>query len=93
MDPLSISSGIIAILHLSGKIIASCSRYISAVKDAPSDLRVIMAEVASLQSLVRMLDLHLVLQVDLEDTHNPALLSLSKDWMDPCGDAKTRSRD
>jgi len=57
MDPLSITAAIISVVQITGKVISTCSSYITAVKDAPSDLRLIVAEVASLQSVIRMLDM------------------------------------
>lgn len=57
MDPLSLTASVIGVLQLTGAIISSCSAYISAVKDAPKDLRVIMMEIGSLQAIVRVLDL------------------------------------
>ncbi|KAH9904467.1 hypothetical protein F4778DRAFT_63806 [Xylariomycetidae sp. FL2044] len=57
MDPLSLTASIIAILDISGKIIGFCSTYISAIKHAPSDLRIIRAEIEALQAITRLLDL------------------------------------
>jgi Fungal N-terminal domain of STAND proteins len=57
MDPLSITANVIAILQLTSTIISSCTAYISAVKDAPKDLRAIMIEVGSLQAIIRVIDL------------------------------------
>ncbi|KAK4233039.1 ankyrin repeat-containing domain protein [Achaetomium macrosporum] len=49
--------GVIAVVDFSGKIIAACSTYISTLKDAPNELFLIRAEVASLRDIVRTLDL------------------------------------
>ena len=57
MDPLSITAAVIGIVDFSGKIIIACSTYISTLKDAPNELLLIRAEVASLQDIVRTLDL------------------------------------
>ena len=57
MDPLSLTAAVLGVLDFSGKIIAACSTYISTLKDAPNELILIRAEVASLQDLVRTLDL------------------------------------
>ncbi len=57
MDPLSITAAVVGIVDFSGKIIAASSTYISTLKDAPNELFLIRAEVASLQEIVRTLDL------------------------------------
>jgi hypothetical protein len=57
MDPFSITAGVITVVDFSGKVIAACSTYISTLKDAPNELFLIRAEVASLRDIVRTLDL------------------------------------
>ncbi|KAL1837583.1 hypothetical protein VTJ49DRAFT_3624 [Mycothermus thermophilus] len=57
MDPFSITAGVITVVGFSGKVIAACSTYISTLKDAPNELFLIRAEVASLWDIVRTLDL------------------------------------
>jgi hypothetical protein len=71
MDPLSITVSVIAILQLTGTIMSSCNAFISAVKDAPKDLRAIMIEIGSLQAIIRVLDLP-----TLDPAHSRLLESL-----------------
>lgn len=56
MDALSITASIIAIVGLAGKVVSSCRSYLSAIRDAPSDLRTILIEVSSLKNLVENLE-------------------------------------
>jgi hypothetical protein len=57
MDPLSITSSVIAIIQISTKIVSVCSDYIRDVKDAPSDLRKVMLEVAAVKGIFEALGL------------------------------------
>jgi len=57
MDPLSITSSVIAIIQISTKIVSVCSDYIRDAKDAPSDLQKIMLEVAALKGIFEALSL------------------------------------
>jgi len=56
MDPLSVSASIIAILGLADKIIFVCRKYVSSVKDAPDDLRVLLIHLGNLRSVIENLD-------------------------------------
>jgi hypothetical protein len=57
MDPLSITSGVIAIIQISTGIVSICSDYVRDVKDAPSDLRKIMVEIAAVKGIFEALSL------------------------------------
>lgn len=57
MDPLSITSGVIAIIQISTGIVSVCLDYVRDVKDAPSDLRKIMLEVAAVKGIFEALSL------------------------------------
>ena len=59
MDPLSITTSVIAVIRLAGKIISLCQGYVNTMKDAPSDLRTIMIEAGSLKSVVTSLEFFL----------------------------------
>jgi hypothetical protein len=69
MDPLSITSGVIAIIQISTGIVSICLDYVRDVKDAPSDLRKIMLEVAALKGIFETLS---VLIAPTEDDHSVA---------------------
>jgi hypothetical protein len=56
MDPLSITSGVIAVIKISTAIVSICLDYARDVKDAPSDLRKIMIEVAAVKGIFEALD-------------------------------------
>lgn len=56
MDPLSITSGVIAIIQIATKIISVCKRYISDVKNAPDDLRNIMIELGNVKCVLEVFE-------------------------------------
>jgi hypothetical protein len=56
MDPLSITASVIALIQISSTIISVCKGYISAVKDAPHDLRTCLIEVGSIKSVLEVLE-------------------------------------
>jgi hypothetical protein len=57
MDPLSITSGVIAVIQLATQIISVCQDYITNVQDAPTDLRSIIIEVGSINSVLGVIKL------------------------------------
>jgi hypothetical protein len=57
MDPLSITSGAIAIIQIASSVISLCKDYISSVADAPKDLRTILIEVGSIKCVLETLEL------------------------------------
>jgi Fungal N-terminal domain of STAND proteins len=57
MDPLSITSGVIAVIQLATQIISVCQDYITNVQDAPTDLRNIIIEVGSINSVLGVIKL------------------------------------
>lgn len=59
MDPLSIFASVITVIGLADKIITLCQGYVASMKDAPSNLRTIMVETASLKSVVTSLEFFL----------------------------------
>ncbi|MCJ1307340.1 hypothetical protein MMC25_000986 [Agyrium rufum] len=57
-DPLSVSSGIAGLLALSGSILSKGYQYVTAVKDAPRNLRHLLRETSALDTLLdQLLDL------------------------------------
>lgn len=56
MDPLSITSSIIAMIQISDRIVSACKHYITTAKDAPRDLRTIVIEVGSVKSVLEVLE-------------------------------------
>ena len=57
MDPLSLAAGIIATIQIAERVIALCKRYLEAVQDAPSDLRIIFIEASTLKTILDNLQL------------------------------------
>jgi Fungal N-terminal domain of STAND proteins len=57
MDPLSVTAGVIAIVQIVDRITSTCRAYITAVKDAPRDLRTIVIEVESIKCILGILEL------------------------------------
>ena len=59
-DPLSVVASLIAVLQISGTVIAYCYEYCSCVKGASKDLLILLSEVTSLRNilerLIRLLD-------------------------------------
>ncbi|KAH6884219.1 hypothetical protein B0T10DRAFT_609019 [Thelonectria olida] len=52
MDPFSITAGIIAFVQMADRVIGLCKQYLETVRDAPSDLRVILIEVSTVKTLL-----------------------------------------
>jgi hypothetical protein len=83
MDPLSITAGVIAIIQIADRIISVCKDYITAVKDAPNDLRTILIEVGSVKSLLEVTELLI-----LKRTHgNNSVLESSEGPLRGCEEA------
>ena len=57
MDPLSLTASVIAIIQLADRIISVCKEYVTTVKDAPNDLRVIIIEAGSVKCVLELLEL------------------------------------
>lgn len=57
MDPLSIAASTFAIVQIADRIITLCKVYISGVRDAPGELRLIIIEVGSVKCLLEALEL------------------------------------
>jgi Fungal N-terminal domain of STAND proteins len=57
MDPLSITSGVIAIIQIANTVISVCKDYVTSVTDAPKDLRTILIEVGSIKCVLETLEL------------------------------------
>lgn len=49
-------ASLIAVVGLADKIISRCHRYLSAVKDCPSDLRMILIETSSIKAVIQNLE-------------------------------------
>ncbi|KAH0553118.1 hypothetical protein GP486_006694 [Trichoglossum hirsutum] len=56
MDPLSIVASVAAIIQITDRIISICKSYITTVKDAPRDLRMIMIETGSIRIVLEVLE-------------------------------------
>jgi ankyrin repeat protein len=52
MDPLSAAASAIAVIQLSASVLGTCYKYISQVKDAPTDVARIVSEVGSLKAIL-----------------------------------------
>ena len=53
---MEFAASLIAIVGLADNIISRCRRYISGVKDCPTDLRTILVETSSLKSVIENLE-------------------------------------
>lgn len=56
MEPFSLAASVITVIQLSERVISLCKRYVTSMKDAPKDLRIIMMEAGSVKSVVSNLD-------------------------------------
>lgn len=48
-EAVAVAASVIAIIQVADRIIGACKTYISSVRDAPSDLRVILLEISALK--------------------------------------------
>jgi len=51
-DPLSIAASVIAVMEVADKVIHAIEHCIRAIKDAPRDMRIILAETVSLKAII-----------------------------------------
>ena len=74
---MEFAASLIAVVGLADQVISCCYRYISAVKDCPSDIRVLLVETSTLKSIIGNLDiLH---QTNPNPTLNQLFLGLGTD--------------
>jgi hypothetical protein len=55
-EVLGVGASVIAVIQISGQIISLCKKYIEAVRDCPSDLRLILVEISMLESIFKTLN-------------------------------------
>jgi len=53
MDPLSAAASVIAVLQLSEAVLGSCYRYVGKVKDAASDINLVIVQIGCLTTILR----------------------------------------
>jgi hypothetical protein len=90
MDPLSAAANIIQIISAANKVISLCKRFLEVVRDAPSDLRLILVEVSTLRAVLD--DLHFLVSCN----HAPSTLdTLARDHgpLDGCRKVITELED
>ena len=54
-EVIAFGASVIAIIQVADRIIGACKSYISSVRDAPSDLRAILLEIAALKTVLENL--------------------------------------
>src|ERR1700753_2522055 len=52
MEAVAIAANIIAVIQVADRVISLCKFYLELVRDAPSDIRVILIETSSLKTIV-----------------------------------------
>ncbi len=56
MDPVGAAANLIAIIHAATRVVRLCQRFLSAVEDAPTELRAILIEVSTLRAVLQQLE-------------------------------------
>lgn len=74
---MEFAASLIAVVGLADQVISCCYRYISAVKDCPSDIRVLLVETSTLKSVVG--NLEILHQTNPNPTLNQLFLGLGTD--------------
>ncbi len=68
MDPVTIATTVISVIQVADRVIGLCKAYLEAVRDAPSDLRVILIEISTTRVVLD--SLHFLISC----SHGPTVL-------------------
>ncbi|SPQ18400.1 6876165c-5d0b-49cc-8881-80a601c66a56 [Thermothielavioides terrestris] len=52
MDPVSATANIVAIVQAANRVITLCKKFLEAVRDAPSDIRLVLVEISTLRAVL-----------------------------------------